>query len=393
MSQVAIKKYLGPLREFIEQRTLGYRNTIANTRYQAIMLTTPILTGANMPKHKHAKFRKMAYAWAKKNSHSDLNSGGNQMPGKQFIIVNDFNQAGSFFRAAKQQGYLEKDNKIHRGHVNAVVKEAAAESLDDTADELRIAGAPQFVIDRLKTLVNKRIQAVQPSLAVKDTKHISESFYGQDFRVSILMPELASVNLSKKEERELKGYVDSAIAQFLKEHGEDLIVVDGSKSMIKATSDFLDEAIIGKKKPKAYKKKGSQHIKARKAKQRAKTPGGVPLPRVRDTRGRFTSPAAIQNIIQSQITEKVKENMGEGGSLVNRTGRFAESVTITNVTQTRQGSLTAFYNYMKYPYQTFERGFKQGSTRRDPRLLIHKSIREIAQKLVHRKLNIKSRRV
>jgi hypothetical protein len=85
--------------------------------------------------------------------------------------------------------------------------------------------------------------------------------------------------------------------------------------------------------------------------------------------------------------------MGEGGSLVNRTGRFAESVTITNVTQTRQGSLTAFYNYMKYPYQTFERGFKQGSTRRDPRLLIHKSIREIAQKLVHRKLNIKSRRV
>jgi hypothetical protein len=393
MSQVAVKKYLGPLQAFIEQRTLGYRNTIANTRYQAIMLTTPILTGANVPKHKHAEFRKMAYAWAQKNSHSELNSGGNQMPGKQFIILNDYNQAGSFFRAAKQQGYLGKDNKIHRGHITAVVKEAAATTLDDTADELRIAGAPKFVVDRLKTLVNRRIQAVQPTIVAKDTKHISDNFYGGVLEVSILMPELAKSNLSKKEERELKGYVDSAIAQFLKEHGDDLIGVEGSKSMIKATSDYLDEAIIGKKKPKAYKKKNAQVIKARKAKQKARAPGVATIPRLRDIKGRFASAVNIQQIIQSQITEKVKENMGEGGSLVNRTGRFAESVALTNITQSRQGTLTAFYNYMKYPYQTFERGFKQGSTRRDPRLLISRSIREIAVTLISRKLNIKTRRV
>jgi hypothetical protein len=166
---------------------------------------------------------------------------------------------------------------------------------------------------------------------------------------------------------------------------------DTSPPAITVVKRALDSAINNKK---------SKNIKSTsKAKVVYKNPKkgkkGVvpPIPRLRDPRGRFTSAAGIQQLIQAQITEKVKENMGEGGSLVNRTGRFAESVTITNITQSRQGTLTAFYNYMKYPYQTFERGFKQGSTRRDPRLLIHKSIRDIAIKLVHRKLNIKTRRV
>jgi|SaaInlV_150m_DNA_2_1039686.scaffolds.fasta_scaffold16948_1 hypothetical protein len=164
-----------------------------------------------------------------------------------------------------------------------------------------------------------------------------------------------------------------------------------SPSSVKAIDMAIDRAIRGKK-PKTINEKSKAKVSYKNKKKGVKGRAG-PIPRLRDRKGQFTSPTALQNIIQSQIAETVKENMGEGGSLENRTGRFAESVTITNITQSRQGTLTAFYNYMKYPYQTFERGFKQGSTRRDPRLLIHKSIREIAQKLVHRKLNIKSRRV
>jgi hypothetical protein len=171
-------------------------------------------------------------------------------------------------------------------------------------------------------------------------------------------------------------------------------VASGSSvSYIKWVDNALDKVILGKKVKKDVGSTKSNSFVKSKAKRRKKASAPYTPPRIRDTKGRFTSAASIQQLLQAQITEQVKDNMGEGGSLVNRTGRFAESVTITNVTQTRQGSLTAFYNYMKYPYQTFERGFKQGSTRRDPRLLIHKSIREIAQKLVHRKLNIKSRRV
>jgi hypothetical protein len=201
-------------------------------------------------------------------------------------------------------------------------------------------------------------------------------------------------NISEgQQEKKIKRAVDKFIKSVIDNPGA-YVELGGSPSMISWVDKALDTAIIGKKKIKDQNKtvNASTSIKSKVTpKKKKKFPLGVS--RLRDKKGRFTSAASIQQLIQAQITEQVKDNMGEGGSLVNRTGRFAESVTITNVTQSRQGSLTAFYNYMKYPYQTFERGFKQGSTRRDPRLLIHKSIREIAQKLVHRKLNIKTRRV
>ena len=69
-----------------------------------------------------------------------------------------------------------------------------------------------------------------------------------------------------------------------------------------------------------------------------------------------------------------------------RTGRFAESAKVTSISQ-RQGLITAFYTYMKNPYQTFEPGFKQGSpASRSPKLLISKSIREIVANKVSNKL-------
>ena len=62
-----------------------------------------------------------------------------------------------------------------------------------------------------------------------------------------------------------------------------------------------------------------------------------------------------------------------------RTGRFAGSAKVESMSQSRQGMITAFYSYMKNPYQTFEPGFRQGSPKtRDPKLLISQSIREIA---------------
>lgn len=62
-----------------------------------------------------------------------------------------------------------------------------------------------------------------------------------------------------------------------------------------------------------------------------------------------------------------------------RTGRFATSAKVERLTQSQAGMITAFYTYMKNPYQTFEVGFEQGSPKsRNPKLLIAKSIAEIA---------------
>jgi hypothetical protein len=57
-----------------------------------------------------------------------------------------------------------------------------------------------------------------------------------------------------------------------------------------------------------------------------------------------------------------------------------------------RGGVQVDYTYDKFPYQTFEPGFKQGSTQRDPRKIIGESVRAIAQSIIGDKF-LKVRRV
>lgn len=95
-------------------------------------------------------------------------------------------------------------------------------------------------------------------------------------------------------------------------------------------------------------------------------------------------------ILNSAINEKVAENMGTGSEtrvLNYRTGRFAETVSINRVSESRQGMISVFYSYMKNPYATFSEGGRQQYPKtRDPKLLISKSIREIAAPIVGNRL-------
>ena len=99
---------------------------------------------------------------------------------------------------------------------------------------------------------------------------------------------------------------------------------------------------------------------------------------------------SLQNLLSANLSEKIKQNMGNGSrrDILNlRTGRFAESAKVERISESRAGMLTVFYSYMKYPYQTFEPGFKQGSpASRNPKLLIAKSIRDIAGQIVANRL-------
>jgi hypothetical protein len=103
---------------------------------------------------------------------------------------------------------------------------------------------------------------------------------------------------------------------------------------------------------------------------------------LRTLQGRFTSLASLKTLLNASLTTTIEKNMGSGDSkniLNYRTGRFANSAEVTKLIQGRTGMLTAYYTYMKYPYQTFEPGFAQGIPKsRDPKLLISKSIHQIA---------------
>lgn len=230
------------------------------------------------------------------------------------------------------------------------------------------------------TRVLEVISQAIPGVNVEFIKDVSDKFVKGKYRYQLVMPQ--DIDLNRNQIKSIETIYNNEVKRIAKT----ILTQKGSKSILQATLDVVDAAIKGGKIPRS-RAESRASVKPRVKKK------PLPLPLLRDRKGRFTSAASLQNIIQSQITETVKQNMGQGGSLENRTGRFAESVAITNITQSRQGTLTAFYSYMKYPYQTFERGFKQGSTRRDPRLLISKSIREIATKLVSHKLNVRTRRV
>ena len=95
------------------------------------------------------------------------------------------------------------------------------------------------------------------------------------------------------------------------------------------------------------------------------------------------SPIALRNILNEYLPEMVAANMGSP-ALNFQTGRFANSARVENVNIGPRGGLNIDYTYMRNPYETFEPGGKQGSTRRDPKRLIGRSIRELSVSILGR---------
>ena len=99
---------------------------------------------------------------------------------------------------------------------------------------------------------------------------------------------------------------------------------------------------------------------------------------------------SLQALLDLRLVETIKQNMGTGNrrDILNlRSGRFAESVRVERLSSSRQGMITAFYSYMRNPYATFSSGGRQELPRtRDPKLLISRSIRQIAAQIVGNRL-------
>lgn len=112
--------------------------------------------------------------------------------------------------------------------------------------------------------------------------------------------------------------------------------------------------------------------------------------KLRTTQGTYTSLPKLLALINQDLQKQIKGNMGTGGQnrvLNYQTGRFSESAKVERMSQSREGMITAFYSYMKYPYATFSEGGRQQLPHsRDPKLLISKSIREIAASVVGNRL-------
>lgn len=200
-------------------------------------------------------------------------------------------------------------------------------------------------------------------------------------------------------------FVISTVRKFFEEEvgPNDFVNMKGSKSIKDNIETTIVNNLVGKKKTKGTKvtRRLDSKVDTKKKKAKGKTQTSKPA-RTKDTKAKAAGFAAqkgtrkktkdssinlrqLMGILNQRLPGTVAKNMGSP-ALNFRTGRFASSVFVTDVTRTPQGFASIGYSYMKSPYQTFEPGFAQGSPERDPRKLIDKSIREIAIQLVETRL-------
>ncbi len=199
-----------------------------------------------------------------------------------------------------------------------------------------------------------------------------------------LQTSIKNAALAKAEaaiEREISAYLrsDKFHRKLLKVHGSNTIPED----MVGAiTSTIRGDKVIP----------GSKHIPKtpNKASKSLLTPKQATVSKLSKVKNIVTnreiSLTSLQNLINRYLQDVVSANMGDGNrkDILNyRTGRLAASAKVEKVSQSREGMITAFYSYMKNPYSTFSEGGQQSSPKtRDPKLLISKSIREIAAQQV-----------
>jgi|13_taG_2_1085334.scaffolds.fasta_scaffold25648_2 hypothetical protein len=135
---------------------------------------------------------------------------------------------------------------------------------------------------------------------------------------------------------------------------------------------------ISRSRVKGVTSKGKKVKSAAGAKFKDKTPARTKKPS-RTKKGVSASPLQLLGIINQRLPETVRKNMREPG-LVNRTGRFADSVKVTDISATKKGFPSVGYTYDRANYGQYEAssGSRFADVDRDPRTLIDKSIREIA---------------
>jgi hypothetical protein len=189
--------------------------------------------------------------------------------------------------------------------------------------------------------------------------------------------------------------------------GQALLTSPGSPSFIQMISDNLASLIeTGKGKAKSYSTKPTEIAKkSTKASSKNNKKTIAELKKMRsEIQAAPTSSTKIQPVtiepgtdlisllalFNGKLREAIVRNMGTGSStnvLNYRTGRFADSAKIQRLTESRQGMITAFYSYMRNPYGTFSAGGAQENPKsRDPKLLIAKSIRDIAAENIKNRL-------
>lgn len=157
----------------------------------------------------------------------------------------------------------------------------------------------------------------------------------------------------------------------------------GLDMRIKFNKELVEQMRLKNTVTRSNLKKSHQEKQAAASKHKIRAATGITISKKKRSTGNNaqsptlnTQALALKDILNMTLSDEILSRM-QLPALRNRTGRFRDSAEVVNTFMGPRGGLTIDYTYMKYPYQTFEPGFKQGSTNRDPRRIIGASIREI----------------
>ncbi len=210
----------------------------------------------------------------------------------------------------------------------------------------------------------------------------SRSILGSGYIVITLQSKKLNASFSKEEARIYSKLLRSIVNKI------DYTSIKGSNTIRQDTAEIVPN-ILSKSKRKS---KRHNTVEANTtASIKANTKGSLSIGSILTVKTRQAAPlVSLEAILRARINAQVAQNMGTGSErriLNYRTGRLSESVEISRVSESRQGMISVFYNYMKNPYATFSDGGQQQSPKtRDPKTLISKSIREIAAPIVGNRL-------
>lgn len=155
--------------------------------------------------------------------------------------------------------------------------------------------------------------------------------------------------------------------------------------LMDALTTGLPKSAVKRSKKVPLKTKGAitQTIKSKSSVKKVNTKVGTKKPRaIKETSAQtLLELRRLIPLMNKRLHDEIRERMGSP-ALNYRTGRFAESAKVLDITRSRRmGDPTISWTYQKDPYQVFEMGSGSSlATRdRDPRNIIGPAVRDIAK--------------
>ncbi len=309
--------------------------------------------------------------------------GGRRLKGKQ---------KGERALASEVGQVKVKSHKLHKGATTVGGARLAA-AMEYLSRQNNFGG---FATSKAATDLMELYDQVKLVYKVEGTEKAKITTLGEDIRVQLIMGSMSDNPAGGEpfDYKNISPILRKAMEDYLLESGQ-VTTRKGSKSIEQnvkdqtlfiVTKELLKSTNTKSKKTikKSVRKASTTEVtKSQKVVTVAESTKKARSGRSRQSKvnkGIASNPLRIIGLLNKKLPDTVRKNMN-APALENRTGRFVDSVEVTDIVKTPQGYPSIGYKYAKNPYQVFEMGAGSppwATPERDPRKLIDRSIREIA---------------